>query len=285
MKFAIACSDRYQGVFDAFLARGWEPLKLFTAPVDQRLHKNRSVIDLASRLRLDIQLSRLTERDLNDLAARGCQVLIVASYPWRIGDWRPHLDAAINFHPSPLPLGRGPEPLVPALLRGYREWGVSCHRIEHEFDAGALLGQRHFPLAADECRESLDLKVQMACAGLAGEIADDFGASWDNACPQGPGDYFAHWQEDERRLDLTRPLPDLLRQLRAFGTIECQARINDVEIQIRRAVGWEEAHTHPPGRLVHSSQLQMVVAVPGGYLGIIEWSLLHADAVTGSDRR
>ena len=285
MKFAITLSDRYLGVLDALQARGWEAVKVFSAPVDQRLHDNRATIAKATQQGLPLQLSRLSERDLALLGDDGCELLVVASYRWRIGDWRPYLPAAINFHPSPLPLGRGPDPLVAAILRGETEWGVSCHRLDPELDAGPILKTRRFQLAFAECRDSLDLKVQMQMAQLAGEIADDFPGARAAAEAQAEGEYFPQWTEAERELDFTRPLEDLQRQLRAFAGIECSATINGQQIQVGRTVGWHEWHQHRPGALVHADGLRMVVAVPDGYLGILEWSLLHADAITGNLRR
>jgi methionyl-tRNA formyltransferase len=40
-----------------------------------------------------------------------------------------------------------------AILSDRREWGVSCHRIDAEFDTGHLLASEHFPLTADEWHE------------------------------------------------------------------------------------------------------------------------------------
>jgi methionyl-tRNA formyltransferase len=47
MRFAITLTDRYLNVMQAFLARGWTPLKVFTASADQRVHHNREVVELA----------------------------------------------------------------------------------------------------------------------------------------------------------------------------------------------------------------------------------------------
>ena len=126
MRFAITCVDRYIGVLDALLAAGWTPVKLFTVPLHSPLDSNRLVFEKARSLGIPAQVSRLEKDDLEDLARRGCQALIVASYDWRIGDWRPYLPHAVNFHPSPLPVGRGPYPAVRAILDGFENWGVSC---------------------------------------------------------------------------------------------------------------------------------------------------------------
>ena len=102
-RFAITATDRYLGVFKAFVEAGWQPVKLFTAPTGERISHNKATIAYARSLGLDIQLSPLDQAAMVDLQARDCELLVLASYQWRIGDWAPYLRYAINFHPSPLP--------------------------------------------------------------------------------------------------------------------------------------------------------------------------------------
>ena len=66
MRFAITATDRYLGVFKALVERGWKPLKVFTTPVDGRLHRHSEVVDFANQLKIDVQLSRLTEDNLRE---------------------------------------------------------------------------------------------------------------------------------------------------------------------------------------------------------------------------
>ena len=285
MRFAITASDRYLGVWEAFVERGWVPHKLFTTPVDNRLHHNQAVLKYAQRLGIEAQISPLGEGDLKDLADQGCEALVVASYSWRIGDWAPYLQYAVNFHPSPLPLGRGAYPAVPAILGSYSSWGVSCHRVEADWDSGPVLASRHFPLGADACHESLDLRLQMAARALAGDVAEHFIDYWAAAVPQGPGSYFSHWTDEERKLDFTQTVAVIMRRIRAFGLIECLATVNDVTLYVRRAVGWTESHEFRPGALVHTSAMQMVVAVKDGFIGLVEWSLSSPDMAQGTIKR
>jgi methionyl-tRNA formyltransferase len=285
MRFAITATDRYLGVFHALVERGWEPVKLFTTTVDQRLHHHRAVIDYAARLSIEVQISRLSEQNLRELAAAGCELLVCASYQWRIGDWRPHLKYAVNFHPSPLPLGRGPYPLPGAILENLPAWGVSCHKIEAEFDTGDVLRSELFPLAADEDHDSLDLKLQLASRRLAGNVAANFEADWNAAVPQGEGSYHSLWTQQERLLDFTQTVEQILRRVRAFGPIESLAQLNGALLFVRRAVGWCEAHELKPGQVVHANNLAMVIAVADGYVGLTEWSLVDPAAAIGTPRR
>lgn len=285
MRFAITVSDRYIGIFQTLIERGWTPLKVFVTPVDHRTHRNSAVIDLAQRLKLETQISRLTPSDLESLGNEGCEVLAVASYSWRIADWRPHLRYAVNFHPSPLPHGRGPYPVPKAILDQSTEWGVSCHKLEHEFDTGDVLRKIEFPLSPDDDHDSVDLKIQLAARRLAADVAEHFVEYWETAQPQVGGTYFPMWKTEERQLDFTRNVADTLRQLRAFGPIECFMMLDNRRIFVRRAVGWSEAHTHIPGTVIYTNSLAMVIAARDGFIGITEWSLVGSDAVTGTIRR
>ena len=286
MNFAITASDRYLGVWQSFVAKGWKCVKLFTTPVDNRLHHNRKTLQYAESLGVEAQISPMTDQNLAQLGDAGCDALIVASYGWRIGDWRRHLGYAVNFHPSPLPLGRGGYPTPRAILDAHKSWAVTCHQIDAGFDSGPILASRHFPLSMDECHESLDFKIQMASRVLADDVAANFSRYWSAAQPQcGDGSYFKLWSAEDRTLDLTQTVVSVMRRIRAFGTIECIATINDVTIHVQKAVGWEEGHDFRPGSLVQTNALQMLVAVKDGFVGIVEWSMLPPELRSGNPPR
>jgi methionyl-tRNA formyltransferase len=285
MRFAVTATDRYLGVFKALVEHGWKPVKVFTTPVDDRLHRNTGVIDFAKQLKVDVQISRLTEDNMRELADQDCEALVVASYQWRIGDWRPYLKYAVNFHPAPLPHGRGPHPTPVPILQQATTWGVSCHKIEREFDTGDILKTVEFAVSLDDDHDSVDLKIQLASIRLAHDVVGRFVQYWDAAAPQTGGSYYPLWTDEDRRLDFTQTVEVILRRVRAFGPIECVARIKEATLFVRRAVGWTEAHDIPAGTVVHTNGLSLVVAVSDGYIGLTEWSLIRQDAVTGTLRR
>jgi methionyl-tRNA formyltransferase len=285
MRFAITATDRYLNVFQSFVERGWTPLKVFTGEVDNRVHRNTALLEYARRSNLEVQISRLTEANLRELADVGCDVLVVASYAWRICDWRPYLKYAVNFHPAPLPHGRGPYPLPAAILERATTWGISCHKLEHEFDSGDVLKTALVPLSPAEDHDSLDLRLQMAAKRLTLDVADHFAEYWEAATPQTASSYYPKWSEAERRLDFAQTVEHILRRISAFGPLECLANLNKATFFVRRAVGWTEAHATPPGTVVHVNGLALVVAVADGYIGLTEWSLIRPDAQTGTLRR
>ena len=77
MKFAIATSDSYQCVLEAFLRAGWQLEKLFVS-LDNWMYSNQQVIARALELKVDVQHSPVIERDLEELGARGCDLLVVS---------------------------------------------------------------------------------------------------------------------------------------------------------------------------------------------------------------
>ena len=286
MRFAIATTDRYLDIFQALVGRAWKPAKVFTCPVYNRFHTNTGVIDFARRLKVDVQISRLTDTNLRELAAVGCEALVVACYDWRIGDWRPHLRYAVNFHPAPLPRWRGAYPLPAGILEQATSWGVTCHKVEREFDSGDILKACEFSLTPGEDHDSVSLRAQLAAGRLAADVADHFVAYWNAAAAQaGKTGYYPKWTEGERRLDFTQSVESILRRVRAFGPLECLASVNNTVLFVRRAVGWTEPHELTPGTVAHVNSLSIVVAVADGYVGLTEWTLINPDTVTGTIRR
>jgi methionyl-tRNA formyltransferase len=272
MRFAITATDRYLGVFETLVQAGWKPVRLFTTPVDNRLFHNRAAIEYAQQLQVPIQLSPLRTRDFEELAGLGCDALVVASYNHKIGDWTPYLKYAVNFHPSPLPLGRGPYPLIKAIRDRHTSWGVTCHKLSPQFDAGDILACERFALAKGECHDSLDLKIQMASKRLADCVSQQFESLWNTAQPQIGGSYWKFWTEEDKTIDFADCVEDILLQSRSFGSHETFVHLKGFKLRVRQVVGWTEHHSHALGTAVHAYNNVVVIAVRDGYIALTEWA-------------
>jgi methionyl-tRNA formyltransferase len=286
MRFAIAAIDSYLGVFEAFVAAGWQPVKLFTVPIRNQFDGHEGVIALAGQHQARVQLSRITRQDLAELHDQGCEALVVASYDWKIDNWRPFLKYAVNFHPSPLPEGRGPYPLVRAIMERRSVWGVTCHRLAPKMDAGEMLAAENFPMQADECHESLRLKVQMAAQQLAVQVAGNFIHLWNDAQPQIGGSYWPKWSHFDRLIDFAQPVKNILCHLRAFGSMESLVWLNDnAVLSVKHAVGWTAAHTHSPGHIISSQGRTVLIAAADGYIAVLEWQFAPPDVTADIQSR
>lgn len=282
MRFAITATDRYLGVFNALLDAGWEPMRLFSWATDGRMFQTSAVIERALKLKIGIQLSRMDELELQHLSDAGCEVLVVASYKWRIGEWQRFVPHAINFHPSLLPEFRGCYPLVNGLLERRTRWGVTCHKIAADFDTGDILAQRGFDIAPQETHETLDLKTQMAATALARQVAGDFAALWAGATPQSQGSHAPLFSDATRTLDFTTTVEHILQIVRAFGRFECLATLHGMQVHVTQAAGWQETHDVPPNTVVHEYARTAVVACRDGYIAILEWHLFGPGVITGT---
>ena len=122
----------------------------------------------------------------------------------------------LNFHPAPLPDLRGLGGYNVAILEGMREWGVSCHFMEPEFDTGDIVETERFALDPDTATAfSLDLESQERLYGLFTRVLSGVMAGEElSRTPQGDGRYVS--REEFEALRWVRPGDDLDRKLRAF---------------------------------------------------------------------
>jgi methionyl-tRNA formyltransferase len=122
----------------------------------------------------------------------------------------------LNFHPAPLPDLRGLGGYNVAILEGMREWGVSCHFVDENFDTGDLVEVERFPIDPDSATAfSLDLESQERLFGLFQRVMGTAMSGEElPRRPQGPGRYVD--SEEFERLRRVRPGDDLDRKLRAF---------------------------------------------------------------------
>lgn len=126
----------------------------------------------------------------------------------------------IGVHPSILPRHRGPDPTYHAILAGDRASGVSVHRIEAEYDTGAILDQEHlaiddrwnaYDLAKALDRPSLRLLRRVVARLAAGEVvpeqAQDPALATDAPFPE----------EDHLWIRWDEPTEQVIRQVRALA--------------------------------------------------------------------
>jgi methionyl-tRNA formyltransferase len=122
----------------------------------------------------------------------------------------------LNFHPAPLPDLRGVGGYNVAILEGMREWGVSCHFVDEDFDTGDLVEVERFSMDPDSATAfSLDLESQDRLLGLFQRVMEKAIAGEElPRTPQGAGRYVD--REEFERLRRVQPGDDVDRKLRAF---------------------------------------------------------------------
>jgi methionyl-tRNA formyltransferase len=135
----------------------------------------------------------------------------------------------LNFHPAPLPDFRGLGGYNVAILEGLREWGVSCHFVDEQFDTGDLVEVERFTIDPDaHTALSLDLESGERLVRLFARVMERALAGEGlTREPQGEGRYVSG--EEFERLRVVRPGDDLERKLRAFWYPPHPGAVLDVE--------------------------------------------------------
>ncbi|MFM2420433.1 MAG: hypothetical protein RL385_5156 [Pseudomonadota bacterium] len=163
----------------------------------------------------------LTRRALQQrLNATAPDALLSWFWPKRLpGPWLAQFPrGAFGVHPSLLPAYRGPDPYFWSILAGERETGVTLHRLDAEYDTGAIIDQRRLEVRSTDTAWSLakrldrpSLALLQACAQrlsagelLAGTPQNEAMAS--SAPRPTDEDLVIHWQ---------RPVAAVLRLIRA----------------------------------------------------------------------
>lgn len=65
----------------------------------------------------------------------------------------------VGFHPTLLPRGRGPAPIINSILEGIKESGVTLFYLCDRVDAGDIVGQSMFTIQEDDYAEDVYAKV------------------------------------------------------------------------------------------------------------------------------
>jgi methionyl-tRNA formyltransferase len=141
---------------------------------------------------------------------------------------------AINMHPSKLPLYRGPIPLPWAIRNGETEIAMTAHRMEAEFDTGAILAQEQIPIdPAAWTFEEVVPNFRAALGKVLPRALERIARGEEGEPQEGDPGVYAGWFEDEfLEVDWTRTAREIHNQVRAWaflGGLREGAPVGDVD--------------------------------------------------------
>lgn len=124
----------------------------------------------------------------------------------------------VNQHPALLPRHRGPIPMAWAMREGDREFGLTWHRMDADYDTGPILAQTTVPIEdGDTTIEIIGPKLLQAALALLPHVFDRLGAG-DPGDPQ-PTEgvsWAGLFGEDYAAVDWTQPARAIHNQVRAW---------------------------------------------------------------------
>jgi methionyl-tRNA formyltransferase len=148
----------------------------------------------------------------------------------------------LNVHPSLLPRWRGAAPIERALTAGDTETGVTIFEIEAGLDSGPIALAEHEQIQPDDTAGTLSARLAKLGGTLLVQALDrtEAGSLELTPQPQEGVTYADKIDPSERRLDLSRPAPELERKVRALtphvGTFLALADGERLGVRSARAV-------------------------------------------------
>ena len=125
----------------------------------------------------------------------------------------------LNMHASLLPRWRGAAPINAAILHGDEETGVTIMQMDVGLDTGPMLAKRSLRLSADDTAASVTEALSHLGADLLIETLPEYLSG--NITPQPQPEegvtYAPMLKKEDGRLDFTRGVNELERQVRAFN--------------------------------------------------------------------
>ena len=118
-----------------------------------------------------------------------------------------------------LPRHRGPIPFAWALREGDKEFGITWHRMDAEFDTGPILAQGTVPIDDEDVTiEQIGQKVNRASFELLPRVFERLAAG-DPGDPQptGGASWAGLFDEDYAAVDWTQPAREIHNQVRAWA--------------------------------------------------------------------
>ena len=154
-------------------------------------------------------------------------------YPRKIPPAVLALAPAMGTHPSLLPRWRGPDPYFWTILSGDSRSGVTLHRLDEDYDTGALLESRSLEVRPDENAWSLArrldrLALPLIVSAATREELDGVKQTGDATLAPEPSD-------DELTIDWKKPATEIARLVRAAAPSGAYATLGDTDVDVVRA--------------------------------------------------
>jgi len=125
----------------------------------------------------------------------------------------------VGFHPTLLPQGRGPAPIINSILEGFTRSGVTMFYADEGLDSGDIVGQERFNIEEDDYAQDVYDKVIKSGKNL---IRKYLPLILGNKTPKEKQDeskatIFKRRDMHDNEIKLSDPLEEIYRKIRAFS--------------------------------------------------------------------
>ncbi|MEM7621029.1 MAG: formyltransferase family protein [Pseudomonadota bacterium] len=266
MKFALVGDDHYFECFKVFVSKGYTLVGAWLSERDNVYSSNKKIRKLCEHVNAPILGNKVENSDLQKLIdEQGLELLIVGMHAHKIPvDCLPKYH--FNIHPSPLPEGRGAEPVPGSILRNQTKSGVTFHKLTDKFDEGDILIQQEWPLENTDTHDTLTIKNIIAATQMADKLTADFEHHWQNATPQTGGSYWQKKSLTDREINWNMSVDEIDTMVRAYGRYGVNVKIHGKLTQIKSALCWKQEHNFEPGHIISGYMRDIAFACKDGFV-------------------
>ncbi len=267
-----------KAVLDAFIARGDEIAGVFAAPEQPGARPDPLVAAAQERGLTVHRFAKYSAPEaqaaLADLKADiGVMAYVLLFAPPEFCAIPKH--GMIQFHPSLLPLHRGPSSIPWAIIRGRSETGLSIFRPTPGLDEGPVILQKRVPIAADDTAGSLyfDKIFPLGVEALV-EAADLVvkGRATETTQDEGRATYEGWVRTAESRIDWARHVDFLYDLVRGCNpapgawTTCGEQKLYLFDAKKIAAPTFGAVRGHKLGEIVSIGETGMRILAQGGYI-------------------
>jgi methionyl-tRNA formyltransferase len=296
MRIAIIGQQAFgKAALEAFLARGHDVAAVFVPPDGsdarpdplQAAGEERKVAVHAFR-------SYGSDEALETLRRLQCDLAVMAYVTQFVPQsfcTIPRL-GTIQFHPSLLPLHRGPSAINWAIIQGRTRTGLSIFRPVDGLDEGPVLLQKEVEIGPDDTLGTVyfDKIFPLGIAALI-EAADAVIAGTARAQTQDENQatYEGWVREAEARIDWAKPIDQVWNLVRGCNPAPGawtpwegrKLTIFDARKTLARTFG--QVKGAKPGQVTHADAESFTVHAQGGFLEVLRCRIDHGRKITGGE--
>lgn len=153
-------------------------------------------------------------------------------YPRKIPPTVLALAPAMGTHPSLLPRWRGPDPYFWTIRSGDTRSGVTLHRLDEDYDTGAILESRSLRVGPDENAWSLARRLDRLALPLMLDAATR--SELDGHAQSGELTLAPEPTDEQLTIDWTQPANEIDRLVRASAPNGAYATLGETDVDVLR---------------------------------------------------
>lgn len=126
----------------------------------------------------------------------------------------------IGFHPTLLPVGRGPAPIINSIISGFIKSGVTMYYVDEGIDSGDIIGQKIFIIDEDDYAMDVYKKVIASGKELVRKYLPLIAQGKESRIPQNDDEatYFPKRKLRDNEIHLDKESPEeIIRKIRALS--------------------------------------------------------------------